>query len=334
MSRKPKSAAALPRRRLVIGAAGVALGLLGRPVAAQSFPNKPLRLVVPFPPGGPTDIVARPFAQMLSEAFGQQVIVDNRGGAGGSIGADAVAKAAPDGYTLLMGTVGTHAINPSLYRKLPYDANKDFAALGLVASAPVAVVVHPGAAYASVAELIAAAKKQPGAINFGSAGNGTPGHLTGEMFAKAAGIELRHVPYKGSAPALTDLLGGQIALMFDPVQSVLQHVKGGKLRALAVSSRQRSPVLPQVPTLIEAGLKDFEATAWWAVYAPAALPPALLAMLSGEVDKVVRSDAFKDKLVHLGVQPAGAMREPFAEFQRSELAKWGRAVQSSGVVLE
>lgn len=335
MKAKLFHAEADPRRRLLVAAAaGAPLALATRSWASQSFPNKPLRLVVPFPPGGPTDIVARPFAQMLSEALGQTVIVDNRGGAGGSIGADAVAKAPPDGYTLLMGTVGTHAINPGLYRKLPYDATKDFTPLGLAASAPVAVVAFPGTAYATVSDLVAAAKRQPGAITYGSAGNGTPGHLTGEMFAKAAGIDLRHVPYKGSAPALTDLLGGQIGLMFDPVQSVLQHVKGGKLRALAVSSRQRSPVLPQVPTLVEAGLKDFEATAWWAVYAPAGLPQPVAATLAGEVDKIVRSDAFRDKLVHLGVQPAGAMREPFAEFQRSELAKWGRAVQSSGVTLD
>ena len=323
------------RRKVLAGAAGsLALTCLPGLAVAQAFPNKPLRLVVPFPAGGPTDIVARPFAQMLSEALGQQVIVDNRGGAGGSIGADAVAKATADGYTLLMGTVGTHAINPSLYRKLPYDAGRDFSALGLAASAPVAVIVYPGAPYASIADLVAAAKRQPGSINFGSAGNGTPGHLTGEMFAKAAGIELKHIPYKGSAPALTDLLGGQIVLMFDPVQSVLQHVKNGKLRALAVSSRQRSPVLPQIPTLSEAGLKDFEATAWWAVYAPANLPAALQATLAAEVDKIVHSDGFRDRLVPLGVQPAGPMRESFAEFQRAELAKWGRAVQSSGVVIE
>ena len=322
------------RRRLLRGLAAAAGATLAGPAAPQSFPNRPLRLIVPFPPGGPTDIVARPLAQLLSESLGQPVIVDNRGGAGGSIGADAVAKAPPDGYTLLMGTVGTHAINPSLYRKLPYDATKDFMPLGAVAMAPVLVVVHPGTPYGSLAELIAAAKLKPGSINFGSAGNGTPGHLTGEMFAKAAGVELRHIPYKGSAPGVTDLLGGQISLMFDPVQSVLAHVRSGKLRALAVSSGTRAPVLPQVPTLNEAGLKGFEATAWWALYAPAGLPSAVAARLAAETKRIVNSDLFREKLVEVGVQPLAGAAQPFDEFQRDELAKWGRAVRDSGVTLD
>ena len=321
-------------RRFLLGAVAAAMATLALPAAAQAFPSRPLRLIVPFPPGGPTDIVARPFAQMLGESLGQQVIVDNRGGAGGSIGADVVAKAPADGYTLLIGTVGTHAINPHLYRKLPYDATKDFTALGLVASAPVAVVVNPRAPYSNVAELIAAAKREPGSINFGSAGNGTPGHLTGEMFAKAAGIELKHVPYKGSAPAITDLLGGQIPLMFDPVQSVLQHVRGGKLRALAVSSSERSAVLPQVPTLNESGLRGFEATAWWAIFAPAGLAPVIAAKLSAESRRIVEAAAFRDRLLEVGVQAPGGPAPVFAEFQRAELAKWGRAVRDSGVSLE
>jgi tripartite-type tricarboxylate transporter receptor subunit TctC len=315
-------------------AALVAAAALPGSARAQSFPSKAFRLVVPFPAGGPTDIVGRPFAQMLSEATGQSVVVDNRGGAGGSIGADVVAKSAPDGYTLLIGTVGTHAINPALYRKLPYDATADFTPLGLLASAPVAVVVHPRTPYQSIADLVAAAKKEPGGIAFGSAGNGTPGHLTGEMFAKAAGVELKHVPYKGSAPALTDLIGGTIPLMFDPVQSVLQHVRSGKLRALAVSSEQRSAVLPQVPTLAESGLKGFEATAWWALFAPAGLPPAVTARLVADTRRVVEQPGFRDRLLDVGVQTPSASARPFAEFQRAEIAKWGRAVRDSGVVIE
>ena len=314
--------------------AAAALVMLPGPTFAQPFPNHPIRLIVPFPPGGPTDIVARPLAQMLSEALAQPVIVDNRGGAGGSIGADAVAKAPPDGYTLLMGTVGTHAINPTLFRKLPYDAAKDFTPLGLIAMAPVAVVVPAGSPYGSVAELVAAAKAKPGSIIFGSAGNGTPGHLTGQMFAKAAGVELRHVPYKGSAPGVTDLLGGQIPLMFDPVQSILQHVRSGKLRALAVSSRERSSVLPQVPTLNEAGLKGFEATAWWALYAPAGLPLAVAAKLGAEARRIVSSDAFREKMIEVGVQPAAGAMVPFDDFQATEQAKWGRAVRDAGVTLD
>ena len=325
------------RRQLLtlIGGAGAAwAGFVPGLSLAQSVFVKPLRLVVPFPPGGPTDIVARPLAQMLSLALGQAVTVDNRAGAGGSIAADFVAKSQADGYTLLMGTVGTHAINAALYKKLPYDPVKDFTPLGLAASAPVALVVGAASPYATVADLVAAARMQPGTIEFGSAGNGTPGHLTGELFAKAAGIQLRHIPYRGSAPAVTDLLGGQIRLMFDPVQSILPQVRGEKLRALAVSSRERSPVLPQVPTLAEAGLPGFEAEAWWAVFAPANVPAPLANLLRSEVERVVRSDAFREKLGNLGVTPAAAMRQSFTDFNRAELAKWGKAVHDSGASLE
>ncbi len=326
------------RRRVLLtgGATLLAAAMNGTMVQAQAppYPARPLRLVVPFPAGGPTDIVARPLAQLLSQSLGQQVVVDNRGGAGGSIGADSVAKSAPDGYTLLLGTVGTHAINPSLYRKLPYDATRDFTPLGLVALAPMAIVVNPATPYRNLAELIAAARSAPGTLNFGSAGNGTPGHLTGEMFAKAIGAELKHVPYKGSAPGLTDLLGGQIPLMFDPVQSVLQHVRGGKLRALAVSSLARSAVMPDVPTLNESGLSGFEATAWWAVFAPAGLPADVLAKLSAETKRAIADESFRSKLGELGVQPAAVEAIAFTEFQRVELSKWNRAVRDSGVTLD
>lgn len=331
------------RRKLLTlaGCTGAAwAGLAPALVWAQAFPARPLRLVVPFPPGGPTDIVARPLAQMLSIALGQPVTVDNRGGAGGSIAADFVAKSPADGYTLLMGTVGTHAINAALYKKLPYDPVKDFTAFGLSATAPVALVVGAASSYSTVAELVAAAKRQPGGIEFGSAGNGTPGHLTGELFAKAAGIQLKHIPYRGSAPALTDLLGGQIPLMFDPVQSVLPHVRGAKLKALAVSSKERSAVLPQVPTVSEtgangvAGLANFEAEAWWAVFGPSSLPAAVSTLLRNEIDRIVRSDAFRDKLGNLGVTPAAAMRLSFADFHRAEITKWSKAIQDSGTTLE
>ena len=323
-----------PSRRLVLLAAASGAAWCAWPARAQGFPSRPLRLIVPFPPGGPTDIVARPLAQLLGEALGQQVIVDNRGGAGGSIGADLTAKAAPDGYTLLLGTVGTHAINTALYRKLSYDATRDFTPLGLVASAPVAVVVNADTPYRSIADLVAAAKRSPGSINFGSAGNGTPGHLTGEMFAKAAGVELKHVPYKGSAPGVSDLLGGQIPLMFDPVQSVLSHVRGGKLRALAVSSSARSPVLPQVPTLEEAGLTGFEATAWWALFAPAGLPPATAGKLASETRRIVETPSFRDRLKDIGVQTPSGTPTPFADFQRAEIAKWGAAVRDANVTID
>lgn len=297
--------------------------------ALAEFPDKPLKLVVPFPPGGPTDIVARPLGQLLSEALKQPVVIDNRGGAGGSIGADVVAKSAADGYTLLMGTVGTNAINGALYKKLPHDPVRDFTPIALVASAPVAVVANPAAGINSVKDLIAQASAKPGTLGYGTAGAGAPGHLTGEMFATAAKVKLQHVPYKGSAPAVTDLLGGQIPLMFDPVQSVIAHVKSGKLKALAVSSRTRSPVLPDVPTLDEAGVKGFESTAWWAVFAPANLPADVAAKLKAEIEKVAKSDAFREKLGNLGVVPS-TEGVNLAEFQKAEVAKWGKAVRDSG----
>lgn len=326
----------LGRRLLLQGAVGAAAApLIGVGLAqAETFPSKPLRLVVPFPAGGPTDIVARPLAQMLSEALGQQVLVDNRGGAGGSIAADMVAKSPPDGYTLLMGTVGTQAINASLYRKLPYDPLKDFIPLGLVASAPVVLVVNAATPYRTMQALIDAARRAPNEVAFGSAGNGTPGHLTGELFATRAGIKLKHVPYKGSAPAVTDLVGGQIPVMFDPVQSVQTHIKSGRLRALAVSGNKRSPILPDVPTMAEAGLRDFQAEAWWGVFAPAKLAVGKADLLRREIGKVVRSDAFREKLGNQGVEPSAPLSVTFEEFNRAELAKWGKAVKDSGAAAD
>jgi tripartite-type tricarboxylate transporter receptor subunit TctC len=233
-----------------------------------------------------------------------------------------------------MATVGTHAINPSLYKNLPYDAVRDFTPIALVAAAPVALVAHPDQAAGSIGELIAQAKRSPASLNYGSAGNGTPGHLTGEMFKSAAGVELRHVPYKGSAPAVTDLLGGQIQLMFDPLQSVLAHVQSGKLKILGVSSAARSAVLPNVPTFAESGLKDFESIAWWGVFGPAQLPEPIASRLNAAIDGIVRSDAFRDRLAPLGVQPMGGSRAAFALFQKKEIEKWGSSVRQSGASLD
>ena len=320
---------AIRRRVLVLLVASIAPS----PALAESFPDKAIRLVVPFPPGGPTDIVARPLAQLLGESLKQPVIVENRGGAGGSIGADVVAKSPPNGYTLLMGTVGTNAINGALYRALPHDPIRDFTPIALVASSPVVLVVNPAMAIGSVSELIAQARSNPGKVTFGSAGNGTPGHLTGEMFATAAGLKLLHIPYKGSAPAITDLLGNQIPMMFDPLQSVIQYVRSGKLRALAVSGKTRSSALPNVPTLDEAGVKDFESTAWWAVFGPANMPADVVGRLRNEVERIVRSEAFKEKLGSLGVQPS-TDSVPLAEFQKQEVARWGKAVRDSGAMID
>jgi tripartite-type tricarboxylate transporter receptor subunit TctC len=301
---------------------------------ADDFPTHPVRLVVPFPAGGPTDIVARPLAQFLSDGLKQQVIVDNRGGAGGSIGADLVARSAPDGYTLLMGTVGTNAINATLYRRLSYDPSKDFTPVALVAAAPVALVVHPSLGVHTIAEFIARAKAQPGTVTFGTAGNGTPGHLAGEMFRAATGTDLKHVPYRGSAPAVSDLIGGQINAMFDPLQSVLPYVQSGKLVLLGVSSATRSPAAPDAPTFAEAGLKGFEATAWWGVFAPSHLPADIATRLNTEIDHVVHSDGFRKLLVPRGVQVIGGPREDFVRFNAAELAKWGKAVRDSGATID
>jgi tripartite-type tricarboxylate transporter receptor subunit TctC len=271
---------------------------------------------------------------MLGEGLRAVVLVDNRGGAGGSLGADAVAKAAPDGQTLLMATVGTHAINPALYRNLSYDAEKDFTAVALVALAPVAVVVHPSQPITHLGELVDQARRMPGKLNYGSAGVGTPGHLTAEMFKAAAGINIQHIPYKGSAPAVSDLLGGQIQIMFDPLQSVLSNVLAGKLRPIAISSKARSPVLPDVPTIADSGYDGFETTAWWGVFAPAGMPDALTATLAAAIERIVDSEAFHRQLEPLGVIPVVLSRGAFSEFQHGELAKWAKAVHDGGVRID
>jgi tripartite-type tricarboxylate transporter receptor subunit TctC len=327
------------RRRELLGLAAALAGAraLTRvlPAHAQSLAGKQIRIVVPFPAGGPTDIVARPFSQMLGEALKATIVVDNRGGAGGSIGADVVAKSEPDGQSLLVGTVGTHAINSALYAKLPYDAVKDFTPLAMIASAPVAIVVHPSLAVKTLADLVALAKQNPGKLNYGSAGVGTPGHLTAEMFRAAAGIDIVHVPYKGSAPAVTDLIGGQIQIMFDPLQSVLSNVQGGKIRALALSSTARSAIVPDVPTIAESGYAGFETTAWWGAFAPAKMPEALTAALVAEIERIAASDGFRGKLEPLGVTAVGNLGgSAFAEFQKSEIAKWGKAVQDAQIKIE
>lgn len=301
---------------------------------AEGYPSHPIRLIVPFPAGGPTDIVARPLAEELSKRLGQQVVVENRGGAGGNIGAAYAAKAEPDGYTLFLGTVGTHAINSSLYGKLAFDPREDFAPISEVAAAPVVLVVHPSTGIQTVQEFIARAKEQPGKLAYGSAGAGTPGHLSGAMFANKAGIELLHVPYKGSAPAVNDLLGAQIPAMFDPVQSPLAHIRAGKLRALAVSGKERSPVLPDVPTLQEAGLKDYEMVAWWGLFAPAGTPVPVLEKLGAAAVETAKSEAFRKHLEALGIEAVGSTPGAFAKFIDSESAKWKQAVEISGARVE
>ena len=318
------------RIRSLVLAAALALTTLA---TFAAYPDHPVKLIVPFPAGGPTDIVARPLAAALGEALNTAVVVENHGGAGGSIGAEMVAKSPADGYTIFMGTVGTNAINGALYSKLPYDVVKDFTPVALVASSPVVLVVNAKAPYKTLAEFIAAARANPGGVSFGSAGAGTPGHLTGEMFSTAAQVKLQHVPYKGSAPALNDLLGYQIPSMFDPLQSQIAHIKGGKLRALAVSGTSRAPVLPNVPTFAEAGVKGVESRAWWAVFAPANVPADVTARLRSEIDKIVKSPRFHDQLAAIGVQ-TNTEGVALPEFQRDEVVRWQKAVRDSGAKVD
>ena len=308
--------------------------LLSSNVIADVYPSKPIRLIVPFPPGGPTDIVARPLAVLLGDRLKEQIIIENKGGAGGSIGADLVAKSLPDGYTLFMGTVGTNAINGSLYKQLPYDMTRDFTPIALVATAPVVIVVNSSDRIKTLAELIAEARSKPDTIAYGTAGNGTPGHLTAALFESTTQIKLKHIPYKGSAPAITDLIGNQIPLVFDPIQSVLPHISSGKLRALAVTSKTRSPLLPNVPTVAELGYPQFESTAWWALFGPAKLPDSITKKLRVDTERVAQSAAFKERLGNLGVQPNTDFKESLANFQTSEIAKWARVVRDSGATID
>lgn len=314
--------------------ASLGLLFLNSPAIADQYPDKPIRLIVPFPPGGPTDIVARPLAILLGERLKDQIIIENKGGAGGSIGADLVAKSAPDGYILFMGTVGTNAINGSLYKQLPYDMTKDFTPIALIASAPVVIVVNANDRIKTLSDLITQARARPEDIAYGTAGNGTPGHLTAALFESTTQIKLKHIPYKGSAPAVTDLVGGQIPLVFDPIQSVLPHVVSGKLRALAVTSKNRSPLLPNVPTVTELGYPQFESTAWWALFAPAKLPEPITKKLRVNTEFVAQSAAFKERLGNLGVQPNTDFKESLASFQTSEIAKWARVVRDSGASID
>lgn len=302
--------------------------------ASAPYPSQPIRLVVPFPAGGPTDIVARPFAKALSEVLDQQVVVDNRGGAGGNIGAANVAKAPADGYTLLIGTVGTHAINQSLYSKLPFDPVEDFTPIGLLAAAPVALFVNPSVPVTTVEEFIALARKEPGRLTYGSAGSGSPGHLSGAIFADMAGVELLHVPYKGSAPAIVDLNGGQIAAMFDPVQSPLPHLRAGTLRPLGISGTQRSPVLPDVPTIAEAGVPGYQTSAWWALFAPAGLPAEVQQKLETATASIMQTAEMREHLSVLGLEAIGSDGRTLKRFIASEVPKWQRAVQASGASVD
>jgi tripartite-type tricarboxylate transporter receptor subunit TctC len=331
---------ATPRRRLVLGAALAGAASLALPARAQSnWPSRPVKIIVPFPAAGTTDILARAIAPELSKALGQQFIVDNRAGAGGNVGSEIVAHSPPDGYTLLMGTVGTHGINRALYSKLPYDPIKDFAPITLVAGVPNVMVMPADKSKAmgilTVADFIKYAKANPGKLNMASSGNGTSIHLSGELFKSLTGTYMVHFPYRGSGPALLDLIGGTMDVMFDNLPSSLQQIKAGKLRALAVTSRQRSAALPDVPTIEEAaGLKGFDATSWFGLLAPAGTPPDIVNRIQQEVAKSFNTPAIKEKLLAQGAIPSGNTPAEFARLIDSEHKKWAQVVKTSGAKVD
>ena len=321
--------------QLLVGASLAAAGLsMASPTMAQTFPSKPMTIVVPFSAGGTTDILARIVGQALSNELGQPVVVDNRAGAGGNIGAAVAAKAPADGHTLFMGTVGTHAINASLYKKLPFDPIKDFAPLSRVANVPNVLVSHPSQPYKTVSELIAYAKSHPGKVNYASSGSGSSIHLSGELFEAMTKTGMVHIPYKGSAPAVNDLLANQVDIMFDNLPSAIAHVRAGKLRAIAVTTAKRSEQLPQVPTIAESGVPGYEATSWFGLFAPAGTPVAVVTKLNAAIVKVLGQPEVKRKITEQGGDPSPEKPEQFAAFIQAESLKWGKVVRDSGASVD
>jgi len=321
-----------PRRHLV-PAIVLAAALAGGNAMAQTWPSKPISLIVPFPAGGTTDVLARALAEKLTQSLGQTVIVESKPGAGATLGADYVVKSRPDGYTLLVGAVH-HTIASSVYKKLPYDFQKDLAPITTIALVPNVLVVNAATPAKNVAELVAMLKAKPGAYNYGSNGNGTAQHLIGTQFENLTATEMVHVPYKGSGPLATDLLGGQVTMSFDTVTPVLQHIKAGKLRALAVTTAKRSSALPEVPTLDEAGLKGFNIGTWFGVLAPAATPKDILARLNTEMVKVIQSPEFRKRMDEIGAEPIGNSAEQMAAQIKGETEKFAKLVKDARVVIE
>lgn len=318
-------------RRTLLGAAAL---LASACAAAQGYPAKAIRVVVPFPPGGGTDIIAREVTQKVASTTGWTFVIDNKPGAGGNLGVDAAAKAPADGYTIVLGQTSNLAINPTLYSKLPYNPVKDLAPIGLVASAPLVIVVPTPSAFKTLADLVAAAKARPGEVNFASPGNGTVAHLTGEQFQKTAGVKFQHIPYKGANQALTDVISGQVQIYVSSVPSVLQQIRTGKLRALAVTSAKRVDDLPQTPTVGESGYKGFDAITWFGFLAPAGTPRDVVVRLNAEFNKALMAPDLRKRLGDEGADPLGGTPEQFAELIRSDIVAWGKTVKDSGVHLD
>lgn len=307
------------------------IGVLGSALA-DTFPSQQVKIIVPFPPGGTTDILARQVAHELAEKWRVPVVVDNRAGASGTIGSAQLVQAPRDGYTLMV-TATHHVINPSLYQKLSYDTRRDFTPIALVAAVPNVLVVHPSLPVRNVQDLIRYAKEKPGTVNFGSAGAGGANHLAGELFKHSTGIDIVHVPYKGAAPALNDLIGGHIPMMFDSLPGVIQHIRGGKLRALGVTSLKRAPAAPEIPTLDEAGVKGFDATAWFGMYAPANMPADLTARIAGDVGDVLKSSRIRSQFAEHGADPGTLSQPEFARFVDTEIDKWKKVIEVANVKL-
>ena len=305
--------------------------LIATAAHAQTYPSRPIRLVVPFPPGGSTDILARALAQKLSEGLAQAVVIDNRPGAGGSIGSEAAAKAAPDGHTLMMGHLGTLAVNPAIYKNLPYDPVKSFAPVSLMAIVPSVLVVNPQVPAASAAELIAYARANPGKLAYGSAGAGSTSHLTTEYFKLATGTDILHVPYKGIGPMLTDLISGQLSMGINGAPAVMSHVNSGRLRALAVTGIARLPSLPQIPTLDESGVKGFDASGWYGIVVPAGTPREIVMKLNAEIRRIMQTPDLRARLDNEGAIPAAGSPEEFSAFIVSEIARWGAVLKRAGI---
>jgi tripartite-type tricarboxylate transporter receptor subunit TctC len=308
--------------------------LAGSVAHAQSYPSKPVRMIVPFPPGGSLDIAGRLIAQKLTDAWGQSVVVENKPGAGGNIGADFVAKSPPDGYTILLGALSTHAVNPSLYAKMPYDAAKDFAPITLIAVTPNVLVVNAASPVNNVKEFIAYAKANPGKLAFGSGSNGSAGHLAGELFKVETGTDAVHVPFKGGAPATQALLAGDTQFMFDNLANAMAQVKAGKLKALAVTTAERSKLVPDLPTMAEAGLPGFDISTWYGFFAPAGTPPAIIAKWNADVTKILNAPDVRAKLMADGAEPAPNTPEQFAQMIGRELTKYARIVKASGAKVD
>ena len=314
-------------------ALGVML-LVASGFAAAAFPDKPIRLIVPFPAGGAADVMARGMAQRLGSELGQQIIVDNRGGAGGTTAAEAAAKSPPDGYTLFFGTMGTHAINAALYPKLRYDPLKDFAPISLTHTTPRVLVVGPSVQAKSVAELIVLAKAKSGGLTYGSAGNGSSSHLSGALFELLAGVDMVHIPYKGSSPLLVDVLSGRVDMTFDSYTVYEEHIKAGKVRVLGVTSAKRMAALPQVPTIAESGLKGYDVSNWLGLFAPAGTPKEVVGALHAAVGKAMATPALRAQLTALGIEPAYSTPEEFTALIKAELPKWAEIVKKSGATAD